>query len=85
MLMIFPTFSFLHSEAKINPEDYESEAFLRNIFSYDYDHFDIANIEKDIDAALRYSKKVSGFNGSVLVEHNNRLVYSGNIGYADYT
>ena len=85
MLMVFPTFSFIHSEAKINPEDYESEALLRNIFSYDYDNFDIVNIEKDLDAALRYAKKVSGFNGSVLVAHNNNLVYSGHIGYANYS
>ena len=84
MLMVFPSFSFLHSEAKINPEDYDSEAFLRNLFALEYEHYDIGNIQIQIDAALEYAHRASGFNGTVLVARNESLVYSGSVGYANF-
>lgn len=84
MLMVFPSFSFLHSEAKINPEDYDSVAFLHNLFALDYEDYDIANIQLEIDAALNYAHQASGFNGTVLVARNEKLVYSGSVGFAEF-
>lgn len=83
ILMMFPSFSFFHSEGKIDPTAYDAAIFNEDIFTPDYVNYEILNIQEEIDGVLSYAQKNSGFNGSVLVQRHGHFIYSGDFGFAD--
>jgi len=84
LLMLFPSFSFFHSEGKIDPTAYDASIFNEDIFTPDYVNFEILNIQEEIDATLSYAHRNAAFNGSVLVAQNGHYVYSGDFGFAEF-
>lgn len=84
ILMMFPSFSFFHSEGKIDPTAYDASIFNEDMFTPDYLNYEILTIQEEIDAALTYAHRNAAFNGSMLVAQNGHYIYSGDFGFADF-